>query len=78
MIKKLALNLTGHCILLTACNDFKRKQEEQRIKEAKLQDARRKWWDENESHGAFALTHEEIDYYLGKEVQERYRRYYRF
>lgn len=78
MIKKPVLNLTEHCILLTACNDFKRKQEDQRIKEAKLQDARCKWRDENESHGAFALTHEEIDYYLGKEAQERYRRCYGF
>lgn len=25
------------------------------------------WFDENESHGAFALTKEEIDFYYNKE-----------
>lgn len=32
-----------------------------------LQEVRREWWDENLSHGAFALTQDEIDFYYNPE-----------
>ena len=30
----------------------------------KLKELQKAWWDENMSHGAFAYTHEEIEYYM--------------
>ena len=29
-----------------------------------LKEMKKEWWEENMSHGAFALTRDEIDYYL--------------
>ena len=29
-----------------------------------LREMKKEWWDENMSHGAFALTQDEIDYYM--------------
>ncbi len=36
-------------------------------------DLKKDWFDENQSHGAFALTQEEIDFYYNKEyLKERF------
>jgi hypothetical protein len=36
-------------------------------------DLKKEWFDENQSHGAFALTQEEIDFYYNKEyLKERF------
>lgn len=48
------------------------------LKEKQINEAKRKWRDENDSHGAFALTDDEIDYYVGDEARQRYSRYYGF
>ena len=48
------------------------------LKEKQINEAKREWRDENDSHGAFALTDGEIDYYLGDEARKRYNRYYGF
>lgn len=37
------------------------------IKEKELEEEKRKWWDENLSHGAFAYTQEELDFYFNPE-----------
>lgn len=29
-----------------------------------LKELKKDWWDENMSHGAFALTQDEVDYYM--------------
>ena len=29
-----------------------------------LREMKKEWWDENMSHVTFALTHDEIDYYM--------------
>ena len=34
--------------------------------EKENKDKMKKWWDENMSHGAFALTQDEIDFYYKK------------